>query len=438
MHAERAPSCIIRAPLNTSSRVKPKCRTYVTLGELGCGRLPRVCHNELNYLVYVSNSPAKQLDTRFNGGEGRAALRASRTAPGSLSSRAHAPSVLSREATATHVPGATAPLILFGPSCLLAVSIRSLPIKIEIAVSSLPLALRATMARRKATLQGVSSVVGAREDCIFLRCLPKNEQCVLFVCMMMARSLMLIKSTRQKAQAAPRKQPCEQSSRSGAVGDEAFDPANVLSSTAVKMVGRATPTPVATSPLNDAIAASCLSTARLVTKELAKSGPRWAAIGVDIFWLGVKAAQLYDKYGQANRNTKLCVTETIAAAADTLGVATDITGAQSLFGSEEQHRQFASLLTASGALAKGDDLSAALIQQRLQETAEGQVAAAAWSFFEAVAKAHSRGVPAVTQPDLLAIGLTTADSPIAPKSRAKPIAPSMAQACPLPLSALRD
>jgi len=132
---------------------------------------------------------------------------------------------------------------------------------------------------------------------------------------------------------------------------------------------------VGASAYEDAIQATSMAAAKLVSLQLAKaSGVPAVEQGVRVFWLGVKVCKLYENWNDPERNLPALLIDTASASLSALNIGFDIGGVESEFlGSSASQQDVGMVFTTAKALAEGEDVSMVILNEKFGSTAMGSV-----------------------------------------------------------------
>lgn len=117
---------------------------------------------------------------------------------------------------------------------------------------------------------------------------------------------------------------------------------------------------------DEALQKTIVATAKLLSKEMTRTAHPWVKTGVDVFWLGVKVNGLFEKWKDKDRNIPALIVETTGTALGGMRLASDLTGlGDSFFANESLQDQIGVILTSAGAVSNGEDISMALLDDKV-------------------------------------------------------------------------
>lgn len=127
-------------------------------------------------------------------------------------------------------------------------------------------------------------------------------------------------------------------------------------------------------PFDKFLQDTVLNTTRVLSKELTRNAHPLVKTGVDIFWFGVKVNKLYERWQEKDRNIPALIVETTGVALGSMQLSSDITGVgESFFADEGLQDQLGVILTGAEAISKGEDLSMALLNDKVAATEFGKL-----------------------------------------------------------------
>ncbi len=130
---------------------------------------------------------------------------------------------------------------------------------------------------------------------------------------------------------------------------------------------------LAADPFDKALQKTLLATSKLLSKELSRNAHPWVKTGVDVFWLGVKVNDLFEKWQDRERNIPALIVETAGTALGGMKLASGHTGiGEGFFADEGLQERIGVILTGAGAIAKGEDISMALLDDKVASTEFGK------------------------------------------------------------------
>lgn len=134
------------------------------------------------------------------------------------------------------------------------------------------------------------------------------------------------------------------------------------------------PRALASTPLENAVNRTAIGAAKLISKELARSAPPLVQRGVDLFWLGVNVANLYEKWQGDRGNIAALVIDSASAIADGVFIGQKMAGFEGgLIGSQLTSENLGMVFTQAGAAAKGRNISMALLNKTAGSTPYGKI-----------------------------------------------------------------
>jgi hypothetical protein len=134
------------------------------------------------------------------------------------------------------------------------------------------------------------------------------------------------------------------------------------------------PRTIVSTPLEKAMAGAAADAAKWLSKELASSpgAPPVVRHGIDLFWLGVKVAKLFDRWNDDKKDIPALVIDSASAIASGLLLGQKAAGFDGgLFGGDFTSERLGMIFTAAGAAAKGQDISMALLNRTAASTPLG-------------------------------------------------------------------